>query len=85
MGCAGLCLLWGAAAVELRIWIWIEKQDWEGAKPFQDLGRNGRGQHHTWVPLAPQKLPGRRMVAVSSMDISSWLAQGEDPSGDGRK
>lgn len=44
MGCAGLCLPWAsafpAAAVELRIW--GEKQGWEGAKPFQNLGRNRR-------------------------------------------
>lgn len=91
-GCLGEPSTWGvlasafleaAAAAELRIR--REKQGWEGAKPFQNLGRNRREQHHAWVPLAPQTVPGRRVVAVSSMDTSSWPAQGEGSSGEGRK
>lgn len=74
--------LGAAAAVELRIW--KEKQGWESAKPFWNLGRNRREQQHAWVPPAPQKVPGRRVVAGSSMD-SSWLAQDEGPSGEGKK
>lgn len=51
--CWPLPSLGAAAPVKLRIW--REKQGWEGAKPFQSLGRNRREQHHAGCHQHPER------------------------------
>lgn len=89
-GCLGEPPTWGVLASAFPGGCCCRAQDTErevGLEGCQTLPESGEKQEGAASCLGATGTPdgARRVVAVSSMHTSSWLAQDEGPSGEGRK